>query len=87
MLVDTDDLVSNIDIARLAGVSKSAIPNWVARYPDFPKPVASFSNGKFKLYLWTQVKEWLETPHAISYTRPAKVVTRVLPARFPREEE
>lgn len=82
MQVDTDDLCSNVDIARMAKVTPAAVSNWQARHPDFPRPVASFSNGKFKLYLWSQVREWLTSPHTVTYERPAKVISRTLPPRY-----
>lgn len=62
MIVDTNDLCGTTDIANLAGVSKQAVSNWIARHESFPKPVAEFSQGKFKLYLRSAVIEWLETP-------------------------
>lgn len=87
MIVDTDDLVSHTDIARMAEVSPAAVSNWVKRHENFPKPVAVFANGKFKVYLWSEIREWLTTPRTITYERPARVVTRTLPAKFRKEEE
>lgn len=82
MLVDTEDLVSNADIARLAGVTRSAVTNWQSRHADFPAPVASFGNEKMKLYLWPQVRDWILTPRTITYN---VTVTRTLPPRVLEE--
>lgn len=86
-MVDTDDLVSNTEIARLAEVTPAAVSNWKSRFDDFPKPVITFSNGHFQIYRWSEVREWLTTPRTVTYTQPARIVTRTLPARFQREED
>ena len=49
--------VSLTDIARVAGVSRSAVANWRDRHANFPKPVATPPSGP--LYDRTQVKAWL----------------------------
>lgn len=45
------------DIARLAGVTKSAVANWRVRYDDFPEPVEIVSSGP--VYDRGAVAEWL----------------------------
>jgi hypothetical protein len=57
MPMDTQALVGVAEIALMAGVSRSAIPNWRVRYPDFPKPVAELQSGP--VFLRLQVQEWL----------------------------
>src|SRR5438128_8376546 len=42
-----DDLMNLSDVARLAGVNKSAVTNWRDRYEDFPKPVPTSERGIF----------------------------------------
>lgn len=42
-----DDLMSLSDVARLAGVNKSAVTNWRGRHPDFPKPIPTSERGIF----------------------------------------
>jgi type I restriction enzyme M protein len=42
-----DDLMNLTDVARLAGVNKSAVTNWRDRYEDFPKPVPTSERGIF----------------------------------------
>lgn len=86
MIVDTDDLVTTLDIARAVGMYPSAVSNWAARHEDFPKPV--YQRPKCRLYLWSQVREWLTTPRTYEVHLPAKIgVTRTLPARFPVESD
>ena len=50
-------LVSLSEIARLAGVNRSAVANWRDRHADFPRPVSTPASGP--LYDRTQVKAWL----------------------------
>jgi predicted DNA-binding transcriptional regulator AlpA len=64
VIVDTSDLVTIGDIAKLANVTKQAVWNWTSRFDTFPQPVAEFS--KVKVYQRHEVFEWLtsreETP-------------------------
>lgn len=68
MIVDTEELVSTQEIATLADVSKQAVANWVARHDTFPRPVATFGNGKFKLFLLSDVIEWLSARQSVVRT-------------------
>jgi type I restriction enzyme M protein len=45
------------EIAKLAGVNRSAVANWRDRHPDFPKPVSVPSSGP--VYDRAEVKAWL----------------------------
>src|SRR5258708_28302819 len=47
------------EIARLAGVNRSAVANWRERYLDFPKPISVPQSGP--LYDRAEVKAWLAT--------------------------
>lgn len=51
------DLVSYIEIAYEAGVSRQAVTNWRTRHPDFPVPVAELKIGP--VWLWADIREWL----------------------------
>lgn len=53
-----DDLISLTDVARLAGVNKSAVTNWKDRYRDFPKAVPTSERGVF--FDRTAILTWLE---------------------------
>jgi hypothetical protein len=54
------DLVSPADIAEECGVGKSAVSNWIARYPDFPQPLATVAQGKTALFSRKAVTEWYD---------------------------
>jgi len=47
------------EIARLAGVNRSAVANWRDRHPDFPRPISSPASGP--LYDRAEIKAWLAT--------------------------
>ena len=53
-----NDLMSLSDVARLAGVNKSAVTNWKERHADFPKPVPTSERGIF--FKRTAILVWLE---------------------------
>lgn len=55
--MESDDLISLSEIARLAGVNKSAVTNWRDRYPDFPKPQPTSERGIF--FRRADVAAWL----------------------------
>src|ERR1700682_1915881 len=52
-----EDLMNLSDVARLAGVNKSAVTNWRDRYQDFPKPVPTSERGIF--FKRQAVLDWL----------------------------
>lgn len=60
-----DDLMNLSDVARLAGVNKSAVTNWRNRYQDFPKPVPTSERGIF--FKRQAVLDWLETNRPDSF--------------------
>jgi len=57
-------LVGTSEIATLASASRSAVSNWVARDPSFPKPVADLACGQ----IWDQreIDLWLKKNHHLS---------------------
>jgi transposase len=61
---DLADLASPADIAEECGVGKSTVSNWIARYPDFPRPLATVAQGKTPLFsrkaviAWYDQKDW-----------------------------
>lgn len=57
MLVDTDDLMTNKDVAHFFGVGQSTISNWRTRtYKDFPEPVVTLSGTS--LWLRQDILAW-----------------------------
>ena len=60
-----DDLMNLSDVARLAGVNKSAVTNWRDRYQDFPKSVPTSERGIF--FKRQAVLDWLEANRPDSF--------------------
>ena len=52
-----DDLLGINEIAEMAGVSRQAVANWRARFPDFPKPVVDLKAGP--VFRLRQIQGWL----------------------------
>ncbi len=52
------ELMGVYEIAQAAGVSPQAVTNWVVRFADFPKPLATLASGS----VWNAVEigAWLE---------------------------
>lgn len=57
MLIDTDKVVSKIEIAEMAGVIPSAVSNWTVRHHSFPQPIVTLRIGA--LYDRVEVEAWL----------------------------
>jgi chromosome partitioning protein len=51
------DLVGIAEVARMARVTRAAVSNWRARFPDFPKPVAELQAGP--VFDHGQIRAWL----------------------------
>jgi len=63
------DLISQAEIARMAGVTRQAVNGWAKTRRDFPRPVARGSSGP----LWERddVARWLASGRRVA-GRPAK---------------
>jgi hypothetical protein len=57
MPIEPEELVGLSEIAEIAGVSRSAVANWRARFRDFPKPVAELQSGP--VFLRLEVRKWM----------------------------
>lgn len=57
---DLDDLVAPSDIAEECGVGKPTVSNWIARYQDFPQPLATVARGTTDLYSRKAVLDWYD---------------------------
>lgn len=55
---DLDDIVGVSELAAAFRVSRPAVGNWPARFPDFPEPLKELSAGP--LYSLAQVTAWRE---------------------------
>ncbi|MCX7175607.1 MAG: hypothetical protein NT159_17105 [Proteobacteria bacterium] len=65
------ELVGISEIAALASSTRSAISNWVARDPSFPKPVADLACGQ----IWNKrtIELWLENNHHLRETEVSAI--------------
>lgn len=71
--VDPADLVGLTEIAKLANVARNTAGNWVSRWPDFPKPVATLAMGP----IWNrpEVEAYLRTPRRIVRTMQPRITS------------
>lgn len=53
----SEDLVGINEIAGMAGVSRQAVANWRARFPNFPAPMAELKSGP--VFRRSQIRAWL----------------------------
>lgn len=81
MLIDTDKVISKVEIAELEGVIPSAVSNWIRRFDDFPKPIVTLRIGD--LYDRDEVLGWLNDRNAARTERAEKEIAR-LEARLAR---
>lgn len=51
-------LAGTAEIAEHFNVRSNVVGNWIARYPDFPAPLAELARGK--VYDLNEVVEWWE---------------------------
>ncbi|MGA7087461.1 MAG: hypothetical protein WB116_04155 [Candidatus Dormiibacterota bacterium] len=52
-----DEFVGTAEVAAMGGVSRQAVANWRARYPDFPRPRAELQSGP--VYRRSDIQMWL----------------------------
>jgi predicted DNA-binding transcriptional regulator AlpA len=62
--IEVDDLVGMDEISERTGTSKPGVQKWTCQdtfpIPVYPKP-ESRSTGKFRLWLWPDIVEWMQT--------------------------
>lgn len=52
------NLMLQTDMANRWGVSRKVVNNWTKRDPNFPKPVQIIGQGKYPIYLETDVLKY-----------------------------
>ncbi|RKR92752.1 hypothetical protein BDK92_7231 [Micromonospora pisi] len=59
---DLSDLAATGDLASEFEVNNATISNWAARYPDFPRPLATLSTGpvwsRWMVRQWHDSRDW-----------------------------
>lgn len=57
--VNTDDLVSAVEVAAILGLAQSnTVTTYLHRYADFPRPVIDKSRGRIRLWLRQEIEAW-----------------------------
>jgi glutathione-regulated potassium-efflux system ancillary protein KefG len=59
--VDLDDLIDANGVADLLGLAhRNTVSVYQHRYEDMPRPVLNLGNGRVKLWLRAEIKQWAE---------------------------
>jgi len=60
--IDVEDLVDANGVAEMLGLShRNSVATYQRRYPSMPSPVVNMSNSRIKLWLRSEVSEWIAT--------------------------
>jgi hypothetical protein len=71
--VDLDDLSDANGVAELLGLAhRNTVSVYQHRYPDMPRPVLNFGNGRVKVWLKPDVERWVAKQAASGRSRPAR---------------
>ncbi|GBE21021.1 MAG TPA: hypothetical protein ENG98_00800 [Actinobacteria bacterium] len=58
-IVDTKDLIDARGVAELLGLSHpNSVSTYQHRYPDMPRPVVDLGEGRCKLWLAAEIRNW-----------------------------
>ena len=73
--VDIDELIDANGVAELLGLAhRNTVSVYQHRYPDMPRPVLDFANGRVKIWLKPEVEHWAAGQAARGRVRPARRV-------------
>jgi hypothetical protein len=73
--VDIDDLIDATGVAELLGLAhRNTVSVYQHRYPDMPRPVLNFGNGRVLVWLKPDVERWAAGQAATGRTRPSRRV-------------
>jgi hypothetical protein len=73
--VDIDDLIDANGVAELLGLAhRNTVSVYQHRYPDMPRPVLNFGNGRVKVWLKPDVERWAAEQAESGRSRPARRV-------------
>ena len=71
--VDIDDLIDANGVADLLGLAhRNTVSVYQHRYPDMPRPVLNFGNGRVKVWLKPDVERWAAKQAASGRSRLAR---------------
>jgi len=72
-LVDTEDLIDAQGVAELLGLSqRNSVSGYQRAYPDMPRPVLAFGNGRLLVWRRSEIVAWLERRGPVRRGRPHK---------------
>lgn len=60
--IRTEDLIDVYEVAELLGLThRNSVTTYLNRYDDMPRPIIDFGGGKCRLWLRSEVREWLKS--------------------------
>ena len=72
-LVDTDDLVDAEGVAAMLGLAqRNTVSGYQRRYPDMPRPIASFAKGRVLVWRRSEIEAWISRRGPAKVGRPRK---------------
>jgi hypothetical protein len=75
--IDIDQLLDANGVAEILGLAhRNTVSVYQHRYPDMPRPVIDFGNGRTKIWLKPEIEQWASAQAAKGRTRPARRVAR-----------
>ena len=61
-MIDPDDLVDASGVAQLLGLShRNSVTTYLKRYPEMPRPIVDLSSSRCRLWLRSDILDWIET--------------------------
>ncbi len=67
--VDIDDLIDAHDVAEILGLSHSnSVYGYLRRYPAMPRPVVDRGRNRARLWLRSEVEQWMRSRDRASQT-------------------
>ena len=59
--VNTEDLISASEVARILGLAHhNSVSTYLKRYDDFPRPIIDLTESRIRLWLRPEIVEWRE---------------------------
>lgn len=57
--VDVDELIDAQEVATILGLAhRNTVSEYLARYPEMPRPLVVRRGGRFKLWLRPEIERW-----------------------------
>jgi predicted DNA-binding transcriptional regulator AlpA len=72
-LVDTEDLIDAVEVARLLGLAqRNSVSTYLRIYPDMPRAVIDLGPSRPRLWLRSDINAWILRRGPVRRGRPAK---------------